>query len=160
MNQLLSATNGAHRPAWQTLWFWPQHLARIERAARRIDQLIVGVLAYSRLTRGRPDLRPVDLGETVRDMLQTYPDFQSLCADITIAGRLPIVNGNDALLTAGLLQPAAQCDEVRRARVNARPGSNGGDGRKLNSDLRPRAPAIFVRHEHTRAISGRANERG
>jgi signal transduction histidine kinase len=76
-----------------------RHLARIQRCAAKMDQLIVDILDYSQLSRQQPELRAVHLDETVKDILQSHPDFNSENADIVIEDPLPVVHGNDALLT-------------------------------------------------------------
>jgi len=74
------------------------YLARIQKSAMRMDQLIVDILEYSQLSRGKPELRSIDLDEIVREMIRSEPEFHSDKADIGIEGRLPKVRGNDALL--------------------------------------------------------------
>ena len=76
-----------------------RHLARIQRSAARMDQLIMDILDYSQLSRTQPELRAIDLNETLRDILQSHSDFQPDNADIEIEATLPVVRGNDALLT-------------------------------------------------------------
>jgi signal transduction histidine kinase len=44
-------------------------------------------------------LAPVDLSELVRDLVETYPNLHHDKADIFIEDNLPVVLGNDALLT-------------------------------------------------------------
>ena len=76
-----------------------RHLGRIQRSAARMDQLIMDILDYSQLSRTQPELRPIDLNETFREILQSHSDFQSDKAHIEVEGALPVVRGNDALLT-------------------------------------------------------------
>ncbi len=75
------------------------HIARIQRSTVRMDQLIVDILDYSQLSRRKPELRPIDLDDTVRELLRSQPEFQPERADIVIEGALPKVLGNGALLT-------------------------------------------------------------
>jgi signal transduction histidine kinase len=44
-------------------------------------------------------MEPVDLGKLVRDLTETYPDLLPERAEITIEGELPVVLGNESLLT-------------------------------------------------------------
>ena len=44
-------------------------------------------------------LGPVDLSKLLRDLIDTYPNFHADKAEITLAGQLPVVSGNDSLLT-------------------------------------------------------------
>jgi len=76
-----------------------RHISRIQHPAARMDQLIVGILDYSQLSRQQPELRAIDLGKTMGEILQSHPDFHHDKADIVVETALPIVHGNDALLT-------------------------------------------------------------
>ena len=76
-----------------------RYLERIQNSAARMDQLIVDILAYSQLSRQQPELRPTHLEERFRDILQSHSDFQPDKSDILIESKLPVVIGNDALLT-------------------------------------------------------------
>jgi signal transduction histidine kinase len=72
---------------------------RIITAAERMDGLITDALQYSRMVRQELPLAPIDVGRLLRGMLDTYPEFQSLNADISVAEDLPTVMGNEAGLT-------------------------------------------------------------
>jgi PAS domain S-box-containing protein len=76
-----------------------RHVSRIQYSAARMDQLIVDILAYSQLSRTQPDLRDINLDETIRDILKSQAEFQLDQADIEVEATLPFVRGNDALLT-------------------------------------------------------------
>jgi PAS domain S-box-containing protein len=76
-----------------------RHLARIQRSAARMDQLIVDILSYSQLSRAHPELHAVNLDDAMRDILRSHSEFQADKADIEIESPLPTVRGNDALLT-------------------------------------------------------------
>ena len=75
------------------------YLKRIVASSNRMDQLITDVLSFSRITRCDQQMRPVVVQELLQGILESYPDFQPPKASITIAGRLPSVYGNEALLT-------------------------------------------------------------
>jgi len=75
------------------------HLTRIQRSAALMDRLIVDILGYSQLSRTPPELRAINLDQTVREILQSHSDFQADKADIELENTLPLVRGNDALLT-------------------------------------------------------------
>ena len=88
-----------------------RHLDRIRDSAQRMDRLIMDVLGYSRLGRRQHEVREVNLDETIRELLRTYPDFQAEKADVSVDGPLPRVRGNPALLTqcfSNLLQNATK----------------------------------------------------
>jgi signal transduction histidine kinase len=74
-------------------------LQRIAKSAGRMDKLIQDVLNYSRVVRVDLPLETVDTGELIRDILNTYPMFLPEKADIVLAGELPRVLGNEAVLT-------------------------------------------------------------
>jgi PAS domain S-box-containing protein len=76
-----------------------EYLERIRRAAGRMDLLIQDVLAYSRVAKGEIQLRPVNVENVIRDVIQNYPALQPASADITVLGPIPQVLGHEAYLT-------------------------------------------------------------
>ncbi|HEX7862795.1 MAG TPA: PAS domain S-box protein [Verrucomicrobiae bacterium] len=78
------------------------YLNRIKRAASRMDLLIQDVLAYSRVAQGDVPLKPVDLENVIRDVIQSYPTLQPECAKISILTALPRVIGHEAYLTQAI----------------------------------------------------------
>jgi PAS domain S-box-containing protein len=78
------------------------YLNRIKRAASRMDMLIQDVLAYSRVAQGEVPLKPVDLENVIRDVIQSYPTLQPERAKITIVTALPRVIGHEAYLTQAI----------------------------------------------------------
>lgn len=88
-----------------------RHVGRIQQSARRMDQLIVDILTYSRLSRGKPDVHSVDLDELLRDIVRSLPECHPEKAEIEIESPLPRVQGNEALLIqcfSNLLHNAAK----------------------------------------------------
>ena len=75
------------------------YLERIARSAVRMDALIEDVLDYTRVLRGDARLTSVDLDRLARDIIATYPDWQTSKADIQIIGTLPLVLGHEGFLT-------------------------------------------------------------
>jgi signal transduction histidine kinase len=75
------------------------HLVRMKSAALRMDHLIRDVLNYAALVRGELSLQPVNVSELLRGICETYPEFQSRRAQISIPPDLPAVQGNEAALT-------------------------------------------------------------
>jgi signal transduction histidine kinase len=75
------------------------YLHRIASAASRMDKLVQDTLVYSHVL--RVDLRreSVDAEKLLRDMFESYPDFQEPKAEVIIEGRLPAVQANEAALT-------------------------------------------------------------
>jgi len=76
-----------------------EHCRRIQIAASRLDKLIQDALQYTKSVLRELPLEAVDLSKLVPGLLETYPNLQSDKADIRIEGQLPVVMGNDALLT-------------------------------------------------------------
>lgn len=76
-----------------------RYLSRIQRAASKMDRLITDILSYSQLSRAQPELRTINLDETIRDILHAHGDFHPDKADIQIESTLPVVRGTDTLLT-------------------------------------------------------------
>src|SRR5687767_8850226 len=75
------------------------YLKKISGAAVRLDQLIQDVLTYNRTVLRRAPLHPVDIGPLLRGILDTYPALSPENAKIEIVGTMPVVIGNEALLT-------------------------------------------------------------
>lgn len=74
-------------------------LHKISSAARRMDRLIEDVLGYSRISRSRFTLEPIDVDRLTREIIELYPGMQPDEATIEIQGKLPVVQANEALLT-------------------------------------------------------------
>ena len=75
------------------------YLQRSSAAAVRMDNLIVDALAYTQIDRQHSTLKPVDAFALLRQLLETYPQFQEAAEYITVQGPWPPVMGNAALLT-------------------------------------------------------------
>jgi signal transduction histidine kinase len=75
------------------------YLQKISGAAVRLDQLIQDVLTYNRTVLRRAPLHPVDTGLILQGILHTYPAFAPETANIETVGPMPVVIGNEALLT-------------------------------------------------------------
>lgn len=76
---------------------------RIAAAAARMDRLIRDLLAYSHVTRADMTLGPVDVDQTMAEVLrQLDGDVVASRADILVAPGLPRVRANEALLVQAL----------------------------------------------------------
>jgi signal transduction histidine kinase len=75
------------------------YLRRISASAVRLDHLIRDVLTYNRTVLRHAALHPVDLQSLLRGIIDSYPSLKPGSAEITIQGTLPVVIGNEALLT-------------------------------------------------------------
>jgi PAS domain S-box-containing protein len=72
---------------------------RIVASANRMDQLITDVLNYSRVAHADLPLKTVDTARLLREILESYPNFQLPQAVIVVEEKLPPVLGNEAALT-------------------------------------------------------------
>lgn len=61
-----------------------EYLDRINKAAVRLDKLILEVLTYSRIGRSELSLARLNLDKLIDDVLQTYPDIRASNAEIII----------------------------------------------------------------------------
>jgi len=75
------------------------YLDRISASAARLDRLIQDVLNYTRILRDPVPLTRIDADKLVREIIQSYPDWQPPQADIQIEGTLPPVLGHEGFLT-------------------------------------------------------------
>jgi signal transduction histidine kinase len=74
------------------------YLARIHRASARLDLLIQDVLAYTRVSKGEIQLRPIPVGPLIDDILRSYPEISEK-ATITVEQPLPLVIGHEGYLS-------------------------------------------------------------
>ncbi|HYG35171.1 MAG TPA: PAS domain S-box protein [Clostridia bacterium] len=79
-------------------------VAKMRTATKRMDRLVVDVLNYSRVLRGELPLEPVDVGELVRGIVETYPNLGPDKAEVQVIPNLPVVVGHPAALTQCLAQ--------------------------------------------------------
>src|SRR5579862_1363289 len=75
------------------------YLQRISTAASRLDLLIREVLNYTHIIRVPVPVHQVDLNKLIRDIIESYPDWQRPAADIQIEGTFPPVLGHAGFLT-------------------------------------------------------------
>ena len=73
-----------------------EYLQRIGSGAERMDQLILHLLAYSRIARAEIRLQPVDLGAAINRILSELRVDEGR---VTVEGPLPSVQGDPVLLT-------------------------------------------------------------
>lgn len=74
------------------------YLERINKAAVRLDKLILEVLTYTRVSRRELSIAPMRLDKLVSDVLQTYPELRATNAEITVEHPLETVLGAQAPL--------------------------------------------------------------
>jgi signal transduction histidine kinase len=72
---------------------------RIIIGAARLDNLINDALNYTKAALQESPLQEVDVSKLMRGLLDTYPNLHAKNADISIEENLPVVLGNEALLT-------------------------------------------------------------
>ncbi len=75
------------------------YVARIINSGNRLDRLIQDVLTYSRFARSELEIRPINLENLVKEIVQHYPTLQSPLADIKIETPLVNVMGHDGSMT-------------------------------------------------------------
>lgn len=73
-------------------------IERIIVAAKRLDRLILDLLAFSRVTRAEVRLTPVDLEKLVHEVIQQYPGFNSPEVTMDIQSPLLPVMGHEGYL--------------------------------------------------------------
>jgi signal transduction histidine kinase len=106
------------------------YLRRIAAAAARLDTLITDALKYTRVLHEQLPMEPVDLEGLIRGLIESYPNLRPESVEICIEAPLPVVLGNESLLTqcfSNLLGNAAKFVEpgtrpqirVRAERVQA-----------------------------------------
>jgi PAS domain S-box-containing protein len=74
-------------------------LNRINKAAERLDILIQDLLTYSKVSKRRQAIVPVNLDRLVQDILTQYPTFQDAQLSIEVLRPLEPVMGNESGLT-------------------------------------------------------------
>lgn len=72
---------------------------RIISSATRLDKLIKDALNYTKAVLQELPLHPVDLSRLIPSLIESYPNLQSDKADISIKDPLPVVLGEESLLT-------------------------------------------------------------
>jgi PAS domain S-box-containing protein len=72
---------------------------RILTAASRLDKLIQDALHYTKAVLQEISFAPVDLSKLIPGLVETYPNLQPARAEILIENKLPVVLGNESLLT-------------------------------------------------------------
>lgn len=72
---------------------------RIIASAARLDQLIQDALNYTKAVLQEVPLHPVALSHLIPSLIESYPNLQADKADIRILDQLPVVLGEESLLT-------------------------------------------------------------
>jgi len=72
---------------------------RIITSAGRLDKLILDSLNYTKLVLQERSLHPVDLAQLLPSLIESYPNLHSGGAEIHIVDALPVVLGEESLLT-------------------------------------------------------------
>jgi signal transduction histidine kinase len=80
-----------------------QHIAKMEKAALKMDHLTVSLLKYASIGRQPIAVKRVDLAAAIRDVLALLEsDIRAADAEVRMLGTFPEVNGDEALLQAVL----------------------------------------------------------
>ncbi len=142
------------------------YLSRISNSAARMDQLIQDVLTFSRIAREDLKLQPVDTGDLLRDILDTYPDLNARREQVCLQGSLPVVMANEAALTqcfSNLLNNALKFgrpEEPARVTVRAETGEKQArlyfedNGIGIPAHLHERIFELFQRATDSREGTG------
>jgi PAS domain S-box-containing protein len=72
---------------------------RIIIGAARLDNLVNDALNYTKAALEESPLAPVDVSKLLRGLLETYPNLYAEKANIRVEENLPMVLGNESLLT-------------------------------------------------------------
>ena len=75
------------------------NLERVLSASRRMDRLVIDVLAFTRVSWQEIKVETVDVESLVRAIINERPDFQAPAAEIEIKSPLPPIKGHPASLT-------------------------------------------------------------
>ncbi|HEY3755832.1 MAG TPA: PAS domain S-box protein [Opitutaceae bacterium] len=73
-----------------------KYLERIKTSSNRLDRLIQDVLTYSKATRTEGAMAVIDLGQTVREIVETYPALRAVEIQILV-GDAPVLGYEVAL---------------------------------------------------------------
>jgi nitrogen-specific signal transduction histidine kinase len=115
-----------------------EYLRRIKVAANRMDQLIQDSLNYSKLVREHLPLGPVDLGNLLRGMVETYPNLQPPEVEISVQFTELFVLGNESALTQVLFKFAWKRRQVCGVGQEAQGESMGRTRHRLGNRSRRR----------------------
>ncbi len=73
-----------------------KYLERIKTSSNRLDRLIQDVLTYSKATRTEGAMTVIDLGHTVREIVETYPALRAVEIEVLV-GDAPVLGYEVAL---------------------------------------------------------------
>jgi PAS domain S-box-containing protein len=76
-----------------------EYARRIAVAAARLDNLVTDALNYTTISPQQLPMKSVDLSRLLRGLLESYPNFHHDTAEIRLEEPLPVVLGNESLLT-------------------------------------------------------------
>jgi signal transduction histidine kinase len=74
------------------------YLHRIASSAARMDLLIQDALHYTQVLRSETELKPVELDRITRQLVSSFPGWQTPRAEINIIGTLPSVLGHEGFI--------------------------------------------------------------
>ncbi len=75
-----------------------EQLARISRAAHRLDGMIRDVLRYSRVSRAEITLRPMDLTAAIQTVIDENEVLRPFADRVKVVGPVPMIKGHEMLL--------------------------------------------------------------
>jgi signal transduction histidine kinase len=137
------------------------YLHRISASAHRMDSLIRDVLSYSNIIKAQIVIEPQNLDRLMRDIMESYPQWQPPTAEIQIIGVLPRVLANQAFLTqciSNLLSNAVKfvapgviprvriwAEEVTPTQTNSQTGTDSESN--SSTSLHPSGPPVRLYFE-------------
>jgi len=74
-------------------------LSKVISAAVRLDRMIQDVLSYTRISRQKIQIEPVDVDRLVREIIGERPELQAPRAEVTVEAPLLPLRGHEASLT-------------------------------------------------------------
>jgi signal transduction histidine kinase len=142
------------------------HLERILRASKRMDQLTIDVLKYSRVARADVQCEAVDVEQTVRSAVEHYSELNPAAVDITLLTPMHAVLAHEPSLAqalANLLTNAAKFVKPGdRPQITVRTEKRGDrvrvwvedQGIGISKKDQSRLFGIFERAANTKAYAG------
>jgi PAS domain S-box-containing protein len=73
-------------------------LTKMQTAADRMDQLLMGALNYNEAVRKTLPVAPANVQKVLQDLLAVHPDFRLPLAEVVLDGKFPYIPANEAAL--------------------------------------------------------------
>jgi PAS domain S-box-containing protein len=105
-------------------------LKRIERASYRLDLLVRDILRYSKIAKSEIQLKPINLGQLLRDILEQHSELGAAAGYITVEKPMHTAMGHEAYLSQCLTNLIENALKFIRpdTRPSVRIGSQAANG--------------------------------